>query len=89
MTNQQDPNLDSPFATGAGLSLFLEAQTQQEDKLIGASLGEYQITELIAEGGMSRVYRAERDDGSFKRTVAIKLSLQASYSDDARRRFLQ
>src|SRR6185312_14695305 len=37
------------------------------------NLGAYRVGELLGSGGMGRVYRAERADGAFERTVAIKL----------------
>jgi serine/threonine-protein kinase len=36
-------------------------------------LGPYRITGLLGEGGMGRVFRAERADGVFEQTIAIKL----------------
>jgi serine/threonine-protein kinase len=36
-------------------------------------VGAYRIGELLGSGGMGRVYRAERADGAFQRTVAVKL----------------
>ena len=41
--------------------------------LTGQRLGPYRLTELIATGGMGAVYRAERDDGEYAQTVAIKI----------------
>ncbi len=35
--------------------------------------GPYRVIELIARGGMGNVYLAERSDGQFDRTVAIKI----------------
>ncbi len=60
-------HLDEP--TGATLPLFDEAQDPQ----IGRQLGAYQLQELIGVGGMGRVYRATRNDGTVQQTVAIKL----------------
>ena len=36
-------------------------------------IGAYRVGTLLGSGGMGRVYRAERADGAFQRTVAIKL----------------
>jgi tetratricopeptide (TPR) repeat protein len=36
-------------------------------------IGPYRLNEELGSGGMGRVYRAERADGAFERTVAIKL----------------
>ena len=78
-----------PFATGAGLSLYAAVAPHSDANFIGRSLGDYRITALIAEGGMSRVYRAERTDGSFEREVAIKISPVSGFSESMRERFLR
>jgi eukaryotic-like serine/threonine-protein kinase len=39
-------------------------------------IGPYHLGELLGSGGMGRVYRAERADGAFERSVAIKLMRQ-------------
>lgn len=39
-----------------------------------ARIGPYQLTDLIGEGGMGRVFRAERADGHFEQVVAIKIT---------------
>ncbi|MCG8276288.1 serine/threonine-protein kinase [Stenotrophomonas sp. NLF4-10] len=39
----------------------------------GQRLGPWRLTERIARGGMGTVFKAERDDGLYQRTVAIKL----------------
>ena len=50
-------------------------------------IGPYCVTGEIARGGMGAVVRAERDDGVFQRTVAIKLIRADLASERARRRF--
>ncbi|MEJ0087512.1 MAG: protein kinase [Pseudomonadota bacterium] len=40
-------------------------------------IGRYRIGELLGRGGMGRVFAAERDDGVFEQTVAIKLMRRA------------
>ena len=39
----------------------------------GMLVGSWRLLELIGQGGMSAVYRAERADGHFQQTVAVKL----------------
>lgn len=39
----------------------------------GTQLGPWRLIQLIASGGMSHVYLAERADGQFEQTVALKL----------------
>jgi serine/threonine protein kinase/Tfp pilus assembly protein PilF len=41
--------------------------------LVGKRIGVYRLESLLATGGMGAVYRAERDDGEFRQTVAVKI----------------
>lgn len=43
-----------------------------DDPWIGARLGPYAVVECVGEGGMGRVYRAQRVDGAYEADVAIK-----------------
>jgi tetratricopeptide (TPR) repeat protein len=43
------------------------------DWAAGARVGPYRLVRSLGEGGMAEVWLAERDDGAFKRQVAIKL----------------
>ena len=80
---------DDRLRTGGGMDAFHELGGDRPDGLLGNELGGYRITGLIAEGGMGRVYHAERIDGIFERRVAIKLSAGSSLSPDLRERFLR
>ncbi len=80
---------DRALATGGGLRMGTALLATEEDALLGTVLGDYRLVEVIGDGGMSRVYRAERADGSFERQVAIKVSIGGSLSADLRRRFSQ
>lgn len=39
---------------------------------VGEKVGNYQVAEFLAKGGMSNVYLADRDDGQYEQRVAIK-----------------
>jgi len=54
----------------------------------GAQVGPYRLLVRIGEGGMGEVWRAERIDGQFERTVALKLVKRGMDSDEIRERFL-
>lgn len=84
MTDKPD---QSPFRTGGGLDALQDIDRTRLDSMDGRVLGDYRITGLIAEGGMGRVYRAERVDGSFEREVAIKVSAVSGVSNKMRERF--
>ena len=56
--------------------------------MIGKTLGHYQITEKIDEGGISVVYKAR--DTHIDRFVALKIPPPEKAADpDSRRRFIQ
>jgi len=59
---------DSQLAEALG-----DPQDDKAGQLVGQRIGNYRIVELVATGGMGAVYRAERDDGQFQQTVAIKI----------------
>lgn len=50
--------------------------------VIAERIGPYRVTGEIARGGMGQVLRAERDDGRFAQTVAIKL-IRADIASEA------
>jgi serine/threonine-protein kinase len=50
-------------------------------------VGVYRLVELLGEGGMGAVYRAERDDGLFEHTVAVKLVSGRRFDRGATERF--
>jgi len=57
------------------------------DRLIGRSVGPYQIIAEIGRGGMGTVYRAVRVDGEFEVAVAIKVVRHGMNSDLVLERF--
>src|SRR4051812_7080042 len=63
-------------------------QSQDEtDERIGSEVGAYRIVRAVARGGMGAVYLAERSDGQFDKTVAIKILKPGSKAQEIVRRF--
>ena len=50
-----------------------ERDTEPERGAVGRRVGPYRLKERIGRGGMGEVYCAERDDGHYRQTVAVKL----------------
>ena len=67
-------SLDSHFPAGV-------------DEFVGRKIGVYKLTRQIGRGGMGAVYKAERADGEFQQTVAIKLIKRGMDTDFIIRRF--
>ena len=59
----------------AASSDFLAIPLQTVGDRSGERLGAYRLVELIGSGGMGSVYRGERADGAYTKSVAIKLVL--------------
>jgi serine/threonine protein kinase len=49
------------------------ASMLNESSLVNARLGAYRLLKEIGRGGMGTVYLAERDDGQFRKQVAVKM----------------
>lgn len=54
----------------------------------GQVIGAYRLVREVGQGGMGRVYEAERADGRFEQRVALKLLRPGVEGDEAKRRFL-
>ncbi|MEA3175377.1 MAG: eukaryotic-like serine/threonine-protein kinase [Gammaproteobacteria bacterium] len=70
--NRKDPLL---HAIGAAAEALLE---DHRDRLIGTRVGPYRVVSILGHGGMSIVYRGERDDSQYQQTVAIKVLQHAT-----------
>ena len=69
---REDPLLE---AIGEAAESLLE---EHQDRLIGTRIGPYRVVSILGHGGMSTVYRGERDDSQYHQTVAIKVLLHAT-----------
>jgi len=63
----EDPLLN---AIGEAAELLL---VEHQDRLVGKRIGHYRIVSILGHGGMSTVYRGERDDAQYPQTVAVKV----------------
>jgi serine/threonine protein kinase len=57
-------------AIGEAAESLLE---DHQDRLIGTRVGPYRVVSILGHGGMSTVYRGQRDDSQYQQTVAIKV----------------
>lgn len=65
----------------------MELENFPEDSMIGRHIGVYKLVREIGRGGMGAVYLAERVDGEFDQTVAIKLIKRGMDTDLILKRF--
>jgi serine/threonine protein kinase len=70
--SKEDPLL---HAVGAAAESLLE---DHRDRLLGTRVGPYRVTSILGHGGMSVVYRGERDDSQYTQVVAIKVLQHAT-----------
>ena len=83
---------DVPEVGGEGVpadDAEAEASRPRRPLAEGTRVGAYRITGVLGEGGTSTVYRAERADGQFARTVALKVLHRAVQPGSAPARRLQ
>src|SRR5271155_5076077 len=68
----EDPLL---HVVGTAAESLLE---DHRDRLIGTRVGAYRVVSILGHGGMSTVYRGERDDAQYQQTVGIQGLQQAT-----------
>jgi eukaryotic-like serine/threonine-protein kinase len=79
---------DNYFAGLAGrLGLPTGDLDEDGEGVLGQMVGPYRLEALIGEGGMARVYLAERDDGEFRRKVALKVVKFGHHTQEVIARF--
>ncbi len=74
--------------SAAAFAASLLSEEEQPDGLgPGAHVGPYRIEAEVGRGGMGAVYRARRADGTFDKTVALKLVRRGLDTDEVLARF--
>ncbi len=87
-----DPSFLRPGAAVRStlLERFLNGESPEDAATLeGAIVGRWRIVDEIGRGGMAVVYRAERADGAFEQTVALKVVKRGTDTDEVVRRFGQ
>ena len=74
--HEQDGVLDQPLAV------------PKRDPSTGRRIGPYRVLRELGRGGMGVVYLAERDDGHYRRRVAVKVLRASADTEEMHRRFL-
>lgn len=88
---EADPERSS-FVTGPSESFVaeaMEATLHDEPLEAGVVVGRYRVVREVGRGGMAVVYLAERADGEFRQSVALKVLKRGVDTDDVVRRFAQ
>ena len=70
-----------------GIEDLLGPLMDDSDPLISTRVGPYLLLRLLGEGGMGKVYLAERADGEFRQQVALKLMRSGFASSELNERF--
>lgn len=89
VAHKQNAILDNPvdkLAADVLDGMALEPHTIPDD-LVDASFGPWRVTREIERGGMGAVLQAERADGQFEKTVALKVIKPGTYSSFTRAHF--
>lgn len=79
--------LDEFLKTGGGIEAAQDLEPLLQS-LQGSYVGEYRLTHFLGRGGMGLVFRGERSDDSFQRTVAVKLVHNVGFDLKGHERFL-
>ena len=74
--------------TGDLRASIASASVRATDAIVGTAIGNYRITNRIAEGGMGVVYAGTREGADFEQRVAVKIMHSHQLDDVATARFI-
>jgi serine/threonine-protein kinase len=80
--------LDRPLPTLAALAAAAD-EGPPPASLVGRRFGAYHLEELIGQGGSAAVYRAAREIGGTRQTVAVKILRRGLHAEEEHRLFLR
>ena len=87
-TARSDGFLDLPAGESSAHLIEHSSRMWDPASRLGLMIGPYRLVGILGEGGMGIVYVGERDDGQYKKSVAIKLMLALGSDSPLRPRFL-
>ncbi len=87
-TARADGFLEKPAGENAAQLIEQSSRNWDPASRLGGMIGPYRLVGILGEGGMGIVYVGERDDGQYKKSVAIKLMLALGADSPLRPRFL-
>jgi len=70
---ESDQQADTFLEKPATITSVINKAVTMHDTRIGTRIGGYTLVEILGEGGMGTVYRAEKADHTFHRIVALKI----------------
>ena len=82
----EDRAASSGFLNGSAADWSAPFLADEPDAHEGRAVGPWRLVERLGEGGMGVVYRAERADGLYEQTVALKLVARGVAPEALRRR---
>ncbi len=71
------------------IARLLPSLLDDDEAFVNTRIGPYRLLRLLGEGGMGRVFLAERADGQFHQHVALKLMRSGFESSEMHERFLR
>jgi len=80
--------LDRPLPALTALAVAVE-EGPPPASLVGRRFGAYHLEELIGQGGSAAVYRAAREVGGARQTVAVKILRRGLHAEEEHRLFLR